>query len=889
MARLCAALAFLALSASWVRAEAGQVHLGHGGWVTDVAFTADGKLLISGCLDRKVRAWDTQTWQLRWEAEVPKGLGCLAASPDGRWLALGDMAGAVSVRDPQTGSSVVTSTPLRRTWGVSPVSALAFSPDGRILAGGTLHGQLHMWDTQSWTGSRLLAGNQEESPALGSLCLAGGGVVAWLASGRSVVWRGSCLAGGGGWTVPDEAAIDAAEHVAMAPGLPGGVSSTLTADPSLVELKQHGGTRLGGVGEATCLALTADAKLGVTGEGDYAIRVWRNPDRHGASAAPPMGPPDPGPGRAPGPGELGRWDLAAELRGHTGYVSSAALTPDAERVVSAGWDDRIRLWDWQAGRELQTLECSGDVNCLAFSPDGHLLASGGDDGLVRIWEVGDRLSALEAPTGSASLPSPPRPAPTEERRLLVRWGEHLYEYDEVADGLVPVLALRKLLSDPCTYRFYEGEHAVEASLSASRSPDGGLLRLVLRFQSANQLWSLLTLDGRGKLVGRADGQGKIREMEWARDSSGLYVVEVNEQLKVDPWGFVRASWKWVWYTLWWEPLHREGVSPGLAPGARLDPPGGRWGVSLRLPGPDDTAQFDIGPDAETILSLEYLFPAAEDAGSPGSQQAALHEQLSLRLRENRYTRKWLASLPDGHMAVTFALSPAAERVALVTTCVLDYEETPLMADIGAATGRDLSRAPRTLEANVAIFTIATAQYQLGPLGPPFVVLGPDAQRWTRDTQVCWSPDGSRLAVAYRPPHRPGAEPMVRVAVFDTAAQCLGDADLPGTPVRLGAPVVWSPDGTRLATATSYGLWIIYMPSDSSGQENAAAPEATGAGGLRVVWASPRELLARSGGPTQPPAGAGPGTDWVRLFGATPPPGAASLGTDWWTQFALCDW
>src|SRR5262249_18223849 len=68
---------------------------------------------------------------------------------------------------------------------------------------------------------------------------------------------------------------------------------------------------------------------------------------------------------------------------------SLAFSPDGKFLASGGYDNRIRLWNPDTGKEVRILEGHKSyVNCIALSADGKWLASGSQDHDLRLWEVG---------------------------------------------------------------------------------------------------------------------------------------------------------------------------------------------------------------------------------------------------------------------------------------------------------------------------------------------------------------------------------------------------------------------------------------------------------------------------------------------------------------------
>src|SRR5262249_17354768 len=77
------------------------------------------------------------------------------------------------------------------------------------------------------------------------------------------------------------------------------------------------------------------------------------------------------------------------LHGHTHWagIKTVTFSPDGKRLVSAGYDKTMRIWDAATGQEILLLRHPDWVRGVAFSPDGKLLASAREDRTVRVWNA----------------------------------------------------------------------------------------------------------------------------------------------------------------------------------------------------------------------------------------------------------------------------------------------------------------------------------------------------------------------------------------------------------------------------------------------------------------------------------------------------------------------
>ena len=366
----------------------------HDGWVYGLAFHPDGKRLASAGRDGVLRISSVDTAKELVKFADRKGrVTCVAFSPDGRLLASGGDDLRIEVRDLATGK-IERTIPGHKGW----VYSLAFSPDSKRLASSSFdsvilisnladaaaeplilkghNGQVRgiVFDVD---GKRLASASFDQTTRI------------WDVATQKELRR---LKGHGG-------------HVNSVSFHPDGKSLTTASDDGTVRLWDLdvdqdflGSARV--PGSLAAIAAHPTVGLFATAGSDGVIRLWdadtaRETRRLAGSGSRRTSIAFDPNGRFLVAGGVNRkatvWDVASgellkTLEGHTARVAGVAVARDG-RIATASHDGTVRLWDADR-RLLRSFEAhAGKVESVVFSADGTRLVTAGSDKSVRMWDL----------------------------------------------------------------------------------------------------------------------------------------------------------------------------------------------------------------------------------------------------------------------------------------------------------------------------------------------------------------------------------------------------------------------------------------------------------------------------------------------------------------------
>ena len=321
--------------------------------VSAVAFSPDGKTVITGSDDKTAQLWDAATGRpLGLPMTHQEQVSSVAFSPDGKTVITGSWDRTARLWDATTGQPL--GLPLTH---MDLVMAVSFSPDGKTVLTGSLDKTARLWDAT--TGQPLGLPLTHQRPVM---------AVAFNPKGKTV------LTGSRDQT---------ARLWDAATGQPHGLPMMHQGEVSAVSFSPDGKTVLTGSldqtarlwdaatgqphglpmmhqGEVSAVAFSPDGKTVLTGSLDKTARLWD------ATTGQPRG---------------------LQMT-HQGYVSAVSFSPDGKTVLTASDDNMARLWDATTGQPcgLQMTH-RGYVSAVSFSPNGKTVLTGSGDKTARLWDA----------------------------------------------------------------------------------------------------------------------------------------------------------------------------------------------------------------------------------------------------------------------------------------------------------------------------------------------------------------------------------------------------------------------------------------------------------------------------------------------------------------------
>ncbi len=294
-----------------------MVLTGHSGWITCVAHSPGSQIIVSGARDRNIKIWNSLT------GEEIKSFNVIGEPPTSLWISPDEKIAAIA--SAQAGSPIkILNLETGKFAGnlnvpEGTVTSLAFSNDGRRIFTVEQNGNARFWDI-----SDTKAAQPYKIPA------------------HSV----------------SAAFFDAQGSAGLyLAGMDRILKRLQPIDAPLVNFEKIHKEAV------TAIRSTPDGSKVITVGRDRVVVVWNI--------------------------ETGK--PGVQFHGHQDLVTALDVNP--KRDLAATYDPKggLKLWDTNSGMVLRSYTVAeGEINCVAFTVEGDRLIAAGKDMMVRVWDVRGR-------------------------------------------------------------------------------------------------------------------------------------------------------------------------------------------------------------------------------------------------------------------------------------------------------------------------------------------------------------------------------------------------------------------------------------------------------------------------------------------------------------------
>ncbi len=472
----------------WEAATGKEVaHMVHENAVNSVAFSPDGNYVISGSYDGTARVWEAATG--REVARMVHGnyVSSVAFSPAGNYVISGSYDNTARVWETATGLEVARTTYDRE------VISVAFSPDGKYVVAGSGDGSARVWEAA--TGKEVARITHMVFDNSIAFSPNGKYIVSGEYDGTARVWEAAT-----GKEVAHFTHGDVANSVAFSPDGKYVVSGSMDGTARVWEVTTGKEvTHMTHNNRVNSVRFSPDGKYVISASDDHTARVW----------------------------EADTGTEVARIT-HDDGVTSVAFGPDGKYVVSGSYDNTVRVWKVDTGSEIARLTNDSIVNSVAFSPDSKYVVAGSGDKIARVWEVstGEEVTRLTQDDLVISLAFSP-----DGKYVVSGSTDGTARVWEATTGK-EIARLTYAQEVTCVAFSPDGKYVVSGSMDGTA-----------------RVWEAIT----GKEIARLAHDDAVRSVAFSPD--GKYVVSGGDDTTVRVWKWEAATGKEVTRM-----LHRSAVS-----------------------------------------------------------------------------------------------------------------------------------------------------------------------------------------------------------------------------------------------------------------------------------------------------------------------------------------
>jgi WD40 repeat protein len=341
------ALLFL-LVAGWLAAQGPRlvVPIGHTQGTTSVAFSPDGKYVLTGSYDNTAKLWSIDGQEIRSFTGHTSAVTSVAFSSNGRQILTGS-------KDNMAKLWSIDGQEIRSFPGhADAVTSVAFSSNGRQILTGSEDNMAKLWsidgqEIRSFPGHadavlavafspddrQILTGSYDKTVKL------------WSIDGQEIR------------SFPGHA--EAVLAVAFSSGGRQILTGSLDKTAKLWSINGQEIRSFVGHANAVCaVAFSPNGRQVLTGSYDKTAKLW----------------------------SINGQEIRSFV-GHASAVRSVAFSSDGRQILSGSLDKTAKLWSID-GQEIRSFVGHADVLCaVAFSLDGRQILSGSSDKTVKLWSI----------------------------------------------------------------------------------------------------------------------------------------------------------------------------------------------------------------------------------------------------------------------------------------------------------------------------------------------------------------------------------------------------------------------------------------------------------------------------------------------------------------------